>query len=82
MFGRFSDHYSSSLIQKVLTSRIRSPTFAAFSFITLVQTTQYRYQQQIRQKLTDQSSLSSGRAIPLLNEDYSALYQPEDQMQH
>lgn len=82
MFGRFSDHHSSSLIQKVLTSRIRSPTFAAFSFITLIETSQYRYRPQVRQELTDQSSLSSGRAIPLLNEDYSTLYQPEDQMQH
>jgi hypothetical protein len=50
---------------RILTCRIRSPTLAAFSLITLTERPQYFHQRQLRQKLTDRSSLSSGRVKPL-----------------
>ena len=56
---------------RILTCRICSPTFAAFSFITLTRQPQYYHQQQTQQKLTDQSSLSSERVQLPLNEDCS-----------
>ena len=57
--------------KKILTSRIRSPTLAAFSFITLTRLPQCYHNQKIHHKLTDYSSLSSGRVQPPLSEDCS-----------